>query len=227
MISLKANRHQAEPVMVKVDRFPDHCPVCHLGIQAQYQELAHVIEGWRGRLELIFQCPLEECQSFFISRYFQSTYPGTTYYQFSSSFPFVRVPAQFSESIKHISPGFCKIAEEAMNAEANDWKLIAGPGYRKALEFLLKDYLCRLLPKEAEKIKIMPLAACVANHVDHEKLKAMAARAAWLGNDETHYVRKWEDKDLEDLKKVIQLTLHWIEMAEMTESVMKEMPEGK
>jgi hypothetical protein len=48
-----------------------------------------------------------------------------------------------------------------------------------------------------------------------------------LGNDETHYVRKWEDKDLTDLKTVIELTLHWIEMAEMTDSVMNDMPEGK
>jgi hypothetical protein len=138
-----------------------------------------------------------------------------------------RFQNDFSESIKSISPSFCEIAGEAMNAEANGWKLVAGPGYRKALEFLLKDYLCRLLPKETEKIKVLPLAACVANYVDHEKLKAMAARAAWLGNDETHYVRKWEDKDLDDLKNVIGLTVHWIEMAEMTDSVMKEMPEAK
>jgi len=133
----------------------------------------------------------------------------------------------FAESIKSISLSFCAIAGEAMNDEGRGWKLIAGPGYRKALEFLMKDYLCRLHPAEAEKIKGMTLAACIAEYVDHVKLKAMAARAAWLGNDETHYVRRWEDKDLEDLKTLINLTLHWIEMAEMTDSVLKAMPEGK
>lgn len=27
-------------------------------------------------------------------------------------------------------------------------------------------------------------------------------RAAWLGNDETHYVRKWPEKDVKDLKSL-------------------------
>jgi hypothetical protein len=57
--------------------------------------------------------------------------------------------------------------------------------------------------------------------------KATASRAAWLGNDETHYVRKWEQADLESLKKFIQLTMHWIEMEELTKEGEKGMPEGK
>ena len=60
-----------------------------------------------------------------------------------------------------------------------------------------------------------------------DKVKQVAARAVWLGNDETHYLRKWEGKDLQDLKKLIALTVHWIEMEELTEAVMKDMPEGK
>jgi hypothetical protein len=139
--------------------------------------------------------------------------------------PFEPFEPEFSESLTIISPMFCAIANEANNAEQQEWKLIAGPGYRKALEFLVKDYLCRLRPNDIEKIKSMQLAACIANYVDDSRIKATAARAAWLGNDETHYVRKWEDKDLDDLKKLIQLTCHWIEMQELTESVIRDMPE--
>ncbi len=73
----------------------------------------------------------------------------------------------------------------------------------------------------------MQLAACIAKYVTNDRIKATAARAAWLGNDESHYVRKWEDKDLEDLKKLIQLTVHWIEMEELTDIAIREMPEGK
>ncbi|MGF6947536.1 hypothetical protein QF028_000029 [Neobacillus sp. B4I6] len=40
----------------------------------------------------------------------------------------------------------------------------------------------------------------------------MAERAVWLGNDETHYVRKWDDKDLKDLKNLIDLTVYFISM---------------
>ena len=53
----------------------------------------------------------------------------------------------------------------------------------------------------------------------------MAKRAAWLGNDETHYLRKWEGKDLDELKRLIELTIRWIEMVELSDGYIEEMPE--
>jgi hypothetical protein len=53
----------------------------------------------------------------------------------------------------------------------------------------------------------------------------MAKRATWLGNDETHYVRTWEGKDLKDLKTLIRLTIHWVEMEAETERYEQEMQE--
>ena len=148
-------------------------------------------------------------------------------FTFSASVPWEPIDTEFSESIKRISPDFCDIANQAQKAEHQGWKLIAGPGYRKALEFLVKDYLCRLRLDDAEQIKKAELGKCIRDYVVNERVKNMAARAAWLGNDETHYLRKWDDKDLPDLKKLIALTVHWIEMEELTDTVMKEMPEGK
>jgi len=133
----------------------------------------------------------------------------------------------FSEHVRTISPTFCAITNEAENAERQGWKLIAGPGHRKALEFLVKDYLCRLRPGDAEAIKSIQLGPCIKEYVTNENVKTTAERAAWIGNDETHYARKWEDKDLEDLKTLIQLTVHWIEMEVMTKKVLEDMPTGK
>jgi hypothetical protein len=53
----------------------------------------------------------------------------------------------------------------------------------------------------------------------------VAKRAVWIGNDETHYIKKWNNKDLTDLKILIDLTLHWIEMESLTETYYVEMPE--
>jgi hypothetical protein len=145
----------------------------------------------------------------------------------TGSYPFEPFDVDYPEHVTKISPRFCEIANEAQKAEGEKWKLIAGPGYRKALEFLVKDYLCKELPDEAENIKKLLLGSCIEKYVTNTNVKKMAARAAWIGNDETHYVRKWEDKDLEDLKKLIALTVHWIEMEAMTASVLVEMPEGK
>lgn len=48
--------------------------------------------------------------------------------------------------------------------------------------------------------------------IDNPKIKEIAKRATWLGNDETHYFRKWEDKDLNDLKKLIEIVVYFISM---------------
>ena len=65
----------------------------------------------------------------------------------------------------------------------------------------------------------------INKYVDDVRIKEVAKRAVWLGNDETHYVRQWDDKDIHSLKTLIDLTVHWIEAEEMTKSILKEMPE--
>jgi len=47
------------------------------------------------------------------------------------------------------------------------------------------------------------LSACIQQYIDNEKIKLVSKRAVWIGNDETHYVRKWIEKDIEDLKRLI------------------------
>ena len=105
---------------------------------------------------------------------------------------------------------------------------ICGVGYRKALEFLIKDYIIQGKSEDiVDKIKKIRLAKCIDDYVEDEKLKAVAKRAVWLGNDETHYVRKWENKDVQDLKGVIRLTILWIEKEKETEWLLAEMTEGR
>jgi hypothetical protein len=213
---------------VSIDRFPDSCPLCHFSLRPKYLEVAHFKEGEYRKLELLLQCPREECQSYFIARYFESRHDrALNRYFLGDCVPSEPVDKKFPKSIQNISPDFCLIADQAQKAERQGWKLVAGPGYRKALEFLIKDYLCRLRPGDADAIKRAQLGVCIRDHVADSRIKSMALRAVWLGNDETHYVRKWEDKDLDDMKNLIQLTLHWVEMEELTESAKRGMPEAK
>lgn len=70
---------------------------------------------------------------------------------------------------------------------------ICGVGYRKALEFLIKDYLISGESGEERKeaIKNKFLGNCIQYDVVNEQIKIVAQRAVWLGNDETHYTRIW------------------------------------
>lgn len=225
MLEMKATNSSGSTAIVSFDSPPDSCPICHFGIEAIYQGAPYVFPRGR-RLEILFRCPIENCQRLFITRY---TNPYASGFFRRESLPFEPLDAVFSESIEKLSPNFCAIYRESKKAEDSGWRLVAGPGYRKALEFLIKDYLCGLFPDEVKVIKETFLGRCIANEkwVSNDRLRIVAARAAWLGNDEIHYLRQWGDKDLEDLKKLIDLTQHWIEIEETTKEVLKDMPEGK
>lgn len=99
-------------------------------------------------------------------------------------------------------------------------------GYRKALEFLIKDYLTLLTPSDEDGIKKTALGNCI-NKIDNTSIKQLARRATWLGNDETHYIRKWEDKDITDLKNLIDLTCSYIIMEAKSKKFLAEMPDRK
>ena len=108
-------------------------------------------------------------------------------------------------------------------AEAYQLGQIAGAGYRKALEFLIKDYAIKKNPEKEDEIKKSFLGNCINNFVPDENVKECARRAVWLGNDETHYIRKWEEKDINDLKILIRLTQAWILNSLLTEGYLAEM----
>ncbi|ANB85681.1 hypothetical protein A6R78_17425 [Bacillus velezensis] len=69
----------------------------------------------------------------------------------------------------------------------------------------------------------MPLQQCLKKFITDPKIKAMAERAIWLGNDETHYVRKWKSKDLKDLKNLIELTVYFISITFKVSKYSEEM----
>lgn len=134
----------------------------------------------------------------------------------------------FSDILENVSSSFVKLYNEAYAAEQMDLMEVCGVGYRKALEFLIKDYAIQNKDDQTvEKIKKKLLMQCIDDYVDDAMVKAVAKRAVWLGNDETHYVRKWEEKDVQDLKSLIRLTTLWIEKVKETERLLAEMPEGR
>jgi len=121
---------------------------------------------------------------------------------------------------------FVAIYGEATAAEARGLKQVAGCGYRKAVEFLIKDFCVKENPADAEAIKTQRLGTVIQERISDPNIKAMAARATWIGNDETHYVRIWTDKDMTDLKALMSLTVSWINTHLLTRKYVKEMPEG-
>jgi hypothetical protein len=131
-------------------------------------------------------------------------------------FPKPSVQGPFEDGIAEISPAFVEIHSQAQESEGLGLTTLVGIGYRKAVEFLIKDYLIKKLPDRADAISKATLAQCINNFVSDPRVRTCAERATWLGNDETHYVRIWLDRDLQDLKILIKLTQYWISSEVLT-----------
>lgn len=216
-----------ERVTFWVDQHPDSCPSCHNGISPLWRY------GWieGDSAYAVFQCPINDCRQFFIS-YFQKDEPasissGMDMFNFTGSGPRKAEKHDFPEQIKAISGEFCKIYDESYEAEQRGLRNICGAGYRRALEFLIKDYLIKEKKCDQETIKKKYLSNCIADHIDDKNLRECATRAAWLGNDETHYYRIWQDKDVTDLKALIGLTVNLIHNDCLTRKFLSEMPKDK
>ena len=69
-------------------------------------------------------------------------------------------------------------------------------GYRKALEFLVKDYAIFLNQEDEDKIKNASLSSCINNYIDNIKIRHLSLASTWLGNDETHYIKKSQDYNI-------------------------------
>lgn len=117
----------------------------------------------------------------------------------------------FSDAIKQLSPNFVQIYHQSEHSEADNLSEICGMGYRKALEFLIKDYAISIYPNDKEKIEKANLSSAIKQWISSEKIKTLAERAVWLGNDETHYVRRQEDYSLTNMKSFIKACVYFID----------------
>lgn len=124
-----------------------------------------------------------------------------------SKMPPVNFP--YSDEIELLSKEFKKCYLESKVAEVQELNSIAGMGYRKAVEFLIKDYLINFKHKSFEEIGDKPLNQCI-ELIENENTKILARATVWLANDETHYVRKYDEEGLEKLHRFIDSLVYFI-----------------
>lgn len=195
--------------------YPDECPICHSKISpnkvdAKYNDKINLIS-------FLFECP--SCGKGFVSHYnYDSENRNKVVYGSAGydeivlidSFPKIPKTHTFDETIENLSKNFCEIYNQALAAETYNLNQISGIGYRKALEFLIKDYCIYRNPDKESSIKEATLGQTIENYIDSTKIKNLAKASTWLGNDETHYVKKYADKDIKDLKNFINATVYFI-----------------
>jgi hypothetical protein len=207
---------------VSYSDLPDECPLCQKGIRPM--RVASILTGGNKpeRMQIVYQCPRDECGDLFIATYSTSD-TNAAFFVLRKVEPKRTRPERFPEEIEKVSSSFVRIYNAAIGAETD----LEGMGIRKALEFLVKDFEISHHPQHADRIRKLRLGPVIDEFCDDTKLKAAAKRATWLGNDETHYTRIWTDKDVTDLKKLVRITVSWIEREILTAELEQEMPDPK
>ncbi|GAB3805521.1 hypothetical protein GCM10028819_38940 [Spirosoma humi] len=225
MTKIKAISNSGDDTTIDVIEDTIICPNCHVNIIPK--PLYAFVRSNGSSIDLMLRCPnINNCGSVFIGVN-QKTISSSGYPTFSSSGPIFKGtvrPRQFSDTIKALSAPFVTIYNQAYTSEQQGLSEICGVGYRKAIEFLIKDFAVLNNPNETDLILKMPLMQCINKFVESGNIKKVAERAVWLGNDQTHYVRLWDNHDLQDLKRLIDLTVHWIEAEELTKEIINNMP---
>lgn len=185
----------------KPERTPIECPICHYKIVPVPLVGTEINKKYT---QIAYECNNPKCRQIFIATF---EYRTPVKMEPKRAKPMIE-----NEKIKEISPNFYKIYNQSSEAESLGLDEIAGVGYRKSLEFLIKDYCMKENEGKEEDIQKRPITQVINTYMnDAPKVKSCAMKAVWLGNDETHYVKKWEDKDIKDLKLLISLTIHYIE----------------
>lgn len=205
---------------------PEICPICKHAIQPKALSYHGYYDGNNSRFVVCtYLC--KHCYSPFLTHHKIS---GTTGSTLTTETLFIEpnrfTKKKFDSHIADVSPGFVTIYNQALAAETSGLDQIAGIGYRKALEFLIKDYLIHENPEDRDKIEKMELGNCIANKVANEKIKAVASRSTWLGNDQTHYVQRFSEYDIDDMKRFIDAVVYWIAMELTTTEALEMEPRG-
>lgn len=206
-------------------KLPSQCPICKTGY-ADPPLISYLIQSDDSveapYLYTLYFCP--HCEKCFMIKYITLGPYDHFDAEIWEIFPHPNNCTDFPARISNLSSKFVEIYTQAEKAENSGLSEICGLGYRKALEFLLKDFAIHTHPESAEQIKSAPLSQCVKKYISMENIRTLAERSAWLGNDEAHYIKKHNDRDVSDMKSFIEACVYFISMTLVTEDAAAMVP---
>lgn len=207
-VSFKINSNSYTNIRINI---PNKCPYCHEKMTPEIVQNTNYDDKLKTNVAILYKC--SSCFSFFSKEYAVNSFNNSTSSYGSEMIKnseSVKVEYDLPEEIDTFSTQFRKVYTESLIAEAYNLTSISGVGYRKSIEFLVKDFLINFINHEdSEQISKIPLSQAI-NKISKPEMINLAKASTWLGNDETHYQRKYEDKDITDMKRFIRALTYFI-----------------
>lgn len=189
---------------------PAICPHCGFGTDATLKE--KTFYSFNNGYLLIATCECTACHKNF---FFACESANGSYAKMVSMYPSFQVTPYANEKLAAISQRFIDMYNQALFAEFNQNYELAAIGFRSALEILVKDYAIQELGEPAETVAKQSLCNAIEKYLNLPDLVNTADVVRILGNDYTHYQRKYPEHDFALLKKYMEIFLSQIEVRYM------------
>lgn len=99
------------------------------------------------------------------------------------------------------SPRFASLYQQSSKCYAQGLTDLAAMGFRSALECLIKDFAIKYTNAPENRVAKMSLSDVIIEFLDEKSIVNSADMVRLLGNDYTHFKRKYEEYDVETLKE--------------------------
>ncbi|EOJ20315.1 DUF4145 domain-containing protein [Enterococcus faecalis] len=122
--------------------------------------------------------------------------------------------ADISSEIQEKFPEFVKIMKQSQEAEDANLDQLAGMGYRKALEFLVTDFLLEYPQEGASEDWLKNPKTSLSSKIaklPKERTKNLSKAISFIGNDETHYSKRHPEQDVKSIKMFLKALISDIE----------------
>lgn len=130
--------------------------------------------------------------------------------EFLSMYPNPK-PSVLPDSIHVLSPRFITLYADSEYTYSKNMFELAGSGFRNALEILIKDFAINELNEDSKEVSKKSLFDAIESYLPDPKLKKAADVVRILGNDYTHYDRKYNQYDIDLLKVYLDIFIKRID----------------
>lgn len=187
-----------------------HCPYCGTCINPDLKQQSNFLDYNDMRLVLLTHyvwC----CKKYFLSVhevYFNSV--NTWVANLLTTYPNQK-GTQLPPAFNKISPRFVDLYNQSYWAEQNNYTELAGSGYRNAMEVLIKDYAKVELGATDEDIRKCPnLQDAIIKYLPEYNMQLPAHVVRLIGNDYTHYERRYINLEVDILKDYLNILMLYI-----------------
>lgn len=182
-------------------KFPDFCPICGKNTNPTFL-YGHTNDDESKYMTAVFQ---DSCGGVFLG--FYQNYNNQ--YILQGTLPRYSPKKLFSDDIQRLFPDFVEIYHQSEEAENYKLTRICGMGYRKAIEFLVKDY-CRMLDPNSNDSILKETLIKSIERLDNPLMVKLANKCRLLGNDETHIVTRYAE-GVKELKLFISSLVNTVQ----------------